>query len=138
MDAATSICAGGLCTHILSLLGLPWTVGLRGERKMQRVFTTADYQIRHGRFLILSTLDGDKCTEVAAEIVDGTDEANQLAVKLQGSGSHLKGKSCYFIHKGFIIVHSSNFHDCALILDAESHEAANEELTRFLTELNAY
>lgn len=104
---------------------------------MQKVYTTTDYQVKRGRFLILSKLEGDMCTEVGADVVDGTEKAYRIAVGLQASGNHLEGNNSYWIHEGFLIARSNDPHGCALTLNAESHEEATEELTRFLADLNA-
>ena len=91
-----------------------------------------------GCFLILSTISGDKYTEVALDVVDETDEAYEIAVGLQGFGSHLKGSDRYWIHEGFIIVNSRDSRECVATLFVKTREEANESLTRFLTDLNAY
>lgn len=105
---------------------------------MQRIFTTADYEVKQGRFLILSTLSGDRYIEVAADIIDGTDQAYQIAVRLQGSNSHLKGDDTFWIHEGFIIAHSKDSHECAEALSVKTRAEANEVLTDFLADMNAY
>jgi hypothetical protein len=105
---------------------------------MRKTFTTADYDTKHGHFLILSTLGGDKYTEVSAHIVDGTDEAHAIAVRLKNAGSDLEVSESYWIHEGFIIVTSNESRDCAEALFVKNREEANEALSRFLADLNSY
>jgi hypothetical protein len=105
---------------------------------MQTVYTTGDYEVKQGRFLILSTFREDKYTEVCAQIVDGTDEAYKIAVSLQNGGSPLQANDSYSIHEGFIIVGSHDSRNCAQTLFAKTREEANESLTRFLADLNDY
>lgn len=105
---------------------------------MQKIYTTADYEVKQGRFLIFSTSSGDKYTEVAADVLDGTDEAYQIAVKLQESGNSLNDGDTYWIHEGFVIANSRDSHDCAATLFVISREEATESLARFLADLNAY
>lgn len=105
---------------------------------MQRIYTTADYEVKQGRFLILSSMSGDRYIEVPAQVVDGTDEADQIAASLQDPGTHLLVSDGFSIHEGFIIVNSHNAYDCVGTLFAKTREEANESLTRFLGDLNAY
>jgi hypothetical protein len=108
------------------------------RKKTQKTYTTADYKVKQGRFLILSTISGDKYTRVAVDIVDETDDACEIAVGIRGSCSHLKGSDRYWIHAGFIILNSGDFRECAAVLFVKTREEANESLTHFLTDLNAY
>lgn len=106
---------------------------------MRRTYTSADYEIKQGRFLILSTMSGDKYTEVPACIVEGSDEADRIAFGLQDSGNdHLIKSDSYLIHEGFIIASAKDPRGCAAILMVKEQSEANESLTRFLDDLNAY
>lgn len=111
---------------------------LRQNRQMQKIYTTADYEVRQGRFLILSSISRDRYTEVGAQVVEGTDEADQIAVSLRDPGSHPQVSDSYFIHEGFIIVSSNDSRECAEILFVKCRDEANGSLTRFLADLNAY
>ena len=104
---------------------------------MPKLYTTTDYELNQGRILILSTVSRDKCIEVAADVVDGSDKARQIAVRLQVAGDHLKNSDSYWIHVGFIIVNSHNSRDCAQVLFAKTLEEANESLTSLIADLNA-
>lgn len=103
---------------------------------MRKVYTTADYEVKQGRFLILSAFRGDKYTEVGTDIVDETDEAYKIAIILQNSVGHLQENISYWIHEGFIIANSHDYRECAGTLFAKTREEANESLTRFLADLN--
>jgi hypothetical protein len=105
---------------------------------MQRVYTTADYKLKRGRFLILSTLRGDKCTEVADDIDEGSEAANEIAVSLQDPERRASKVDNYSIHEGFVIINSTNSRDCAQALSAHNRKEAEECLARFLDDLNAY
>ncbi|MGD0482476.1 MAG: hypothetical protein ABSA42_20070 [Terracidiphilus sp.] len=105
---------------------------------MPRIYTTTDYEVKYGRFLILSAISGDKCMEVGADVVEGSDKLIQIAARLQDAGDHLKNYDNYWIHEGFIIVNSHDSHDCAETLFAKICEEAYESLTRFVADLNAH
>ncbi|MGB7266415.1 MAG: hypothetical protein WBC92_12940 [Terracidiphilus sp.] len=105
---------------------------------MQRIFTAADYKVKQGRFLILSALSGDRYAEVAADVVEGSDEANEIAVSLHDHGCRRTTSDSYSIHEGFIIVNSNDSRDCAQALFVQSREEAEESLARFLDDLNSY
>lgn len=106
---------------------------------MRRAYTSADYEIKQGRFLILSTIGGDKYTGVSVSTVEGTDEADRIAFDLQGTGSGpLIGSNSYLIHEGFIIASAKDPHSCAAILMVKERTEANKSLARFLDDLNAY
>jgi hypothetical protein len=105
---------------------------------MPKLCTTTDYELNQGRILILSTVSRDKCIEVAADVVDRSDKARQIAVRLQVAGDHLKNSDSYGIHVGFIIVNSHDSHDCALTLSANIREEANNSLTYVVADLNAH
>ena len=130
----------GLRVEFLSLSDLPLKTAITEKREaaMRRTYTTADYEVKQGRFLILSSLGGDRYAKVNAAIVDGTEEAYRIAVSLQGTGCQLKGTDRYWIHDGFIITSSHDAGDCAQVLTDITWEEANESLTRFLADLNAY
>jgi hypothetical protein len=113
-------------------------VGLRGEGKMPRIYTTADYIVKEGRFLILSAFSGDRCAEVGADVVEGSNEANEIAVSLQDPECRRWRSDSYSIHDGFIIANSKDSHDCAQALFVLNREEAEECLARFLDDLNAY
>jgi hypothetical protein len=105
---------------------------------MRRIYTTADYEIKLGRFLILGTISGDKYVDVPAGLVEGTDEAYQIALALRGSNDGLITSDSYVIHNGFIIASVKDPRDCAAILFVKEAQEASELLGRFLDDLNAY
>jgi hypothetical protein len=75
---------------------------------------------------------------VGADVADESDKLIPIAARLQDAGDHLKNYDNYWIHEGFIIVNSHDFHDCAETLFSKTCEEANESLTRFVADLNAY
>jgi hypothetical protein len=121
------------------LLNLPLEAPACEEKgQTQKIFTTANYKVKQGRFLILSTFSRDSYTEVGPDVVDGSNEAYRIAVKLLGSGSDLESTDNYWIHEGFLIANSIDPRDCAQTLAVQSRDEADEALARFLDDLNAY
>src|ERR1700722_7894767 len=94
--------------HFSLLLNLPLRQSaLEEKRKMQKIFTIADYKLKQGRFLILSTISEDRCTEVDADVVEGSNKADEIAGSLQDPGCRRTNGDSYTIHEGFIIANSN-------------------------------